>query len=249
VKSSANELQSFTSLTHNTMHTAQQMIGEVAAGTLIAAFVALSVHLLFEPVVTSAQAVSDQFIVTQSITSEIAFVTTANDVTMSAIAGLTGGAATNSTQVVIYTNDNAGYTMTITASGSPAMQGDTQGGSINNYSPASPFVPDFAKAPNSSGGAAEFGFTVSASTTSDLATKFLDNGSACSTGSSDTGGANSCWYFIPNSATSTIVRSSETAGSGSTSTIFFHTHVPGSPSPALPEDTYRATSTLTATMN
>lgn len=137
--------------------------------------------------------------------------------------------------------------MTIAASGSPAMQGTTQGGSIPNYTNAVNYVPDFAFSVGANTG--EFGYTVSASTTSDLAQKFLDNASACNVGSADTSGSASCWYAASTTATSTINRTSETEASGATTTLFFRTQITSSPSPAIPEDLYVATTTLTAVTN
>ena len=222
---------------------------ESLAAAVVFSVIALSAHVLLEPVFQKTYAATAQFKTTQSIGSELSFLTAPSNVTMSpSIAGLTGGAATGSTQVVIYTNASAGYTMTITASGTvAAMKADTTGGYINDYTPAAGF-PDFNFVNNSSGQASEFGFTVSASTTADLAQKFKDNGSACNTSTLDTGSA-SCWTYASSTATSTIVRTTPTLGSGSTSTIIFHTNVPASPSPALTEDTYVATTTLTAVTN
>jgi hypothetical protein len=197
-----------------------------------------------EPSIGSA--VEDQFTITQSILGELAFATPATDVTMNgSIAGITGGTSTGGTQVVVYTNDSSGYTMTIKASSSPAMQGISQGGTIADYTSASASIPDYSfSVPTGD----EFGYTISASTTADLAQKFKDNGSnTCNTGSADTTGFSTCWFGLSTTATSTIVRSTATAASGSTSTLYFQLRVNANSS--LPEDTYRATTTLTATTN
>lgn len=213
-------------------------------GTALIALASIfSAFLFFEP--TLGRAIEDQFTITQTITSEISFSTTASDVTMnSSIGGLTGGVSNGTTTVVVLTNDSAGYTMTIKASSSPAMQGNSQGGTISDYTSSSASIPDFSYSVPSS---AEFGYSVSASTTADLAQKFLDNGSTCNTGSSDTSGAASCWFGLSTTATSTILRTSETSASGSTSSIYFKLTV--NSGTALPEDTYVATTTLTATTN
>jgi hypothetical protein len=213
------------------------------------AFMGLSVaYLMVEPSISRSQA-TDQFTISQAVTSEISFVATAADVTMNtSIPGITGGTANGSTQVRVYTNDASGYTMTIAASSSPALQGNSQGGSIADYTPASANVPDYTHSVGANTG--EFAYTVSASTTSDLAQKFLDNGSdTCNTGSADTSGSATCWYGLSTTATSTINRLTETAASGATTTIFFRTQITSNPSPLIPEDTYVATTTLTATTN
>ena len=160
------------------------------------------------------------------------------------IAGHTGGNTYGTTTVRVLTNDSSGYTMSIQASSSPAMQGQYQGGSIANYTPAVAGRPDYAySVPTGE----EFAYTVTASTTSDLAQKFLDNGSTCNTGSSDTGGATSCWYGLSTTATTTIVRATATPISGATTTINFRVTVNSGSS--LPEDTYAATTTLTVVTN
>lgn len=228
-----------------------KVLFESIAATLVFAVVALLGHMVLEPLVSKAQSASSQFTTKQTIGAEISFLTAASNVVLSpAIGGITGGAATGSTQVVVYTNNSTGYTMTIQASGTvAAMKADNSSSTISNYSPAGN-VPDFNWVNNSTGQAAEFGFTVSASTTLDLAQKFLDNGSACNIAAgSDTSGANTCWTYASSTATSTIATTAATLTSGSTSTIFLHTNVPANPSPSLTNGTYTATTTLTATTN
>ncbi len=214
----------------------------VALGLLVS-----FMFMLLEPAISRAQALNT-FTVTQVVTAEISFSTPASNVTMvGQLAGLTGGTSNGQTQLVVTTNSATGYNMTITASSSPAMLGNTGGGNIPNYTPASASIPDFAFSVGSNTG--EFAYTISASTTSDLAQKFLDNGTVCNAGSSDTSTSASCWYNISTVATSTINRSTATAASGATSTLFFRVQITASPSPAIPAATYVATSTLTATVN
>lgn len=191
-------------------------------------------------------AIEDQFTITQSVTSEISFSTSASDVVMTpSLGGITGGTSNGTTTVIVLTNDNAGYTMTIKASSSPAMQANSQGTSIPDYTNTSTGVPDYTYSVPSG---YEFGYSVSASTTSDLAQKFLDNGSnTCNTGSTDTNGGATCWYGLSTTATSTIVRTSETPASGSTSSIYFKLTI--NSGSFVVEDTYVATTTLTATTN
>lgn len=191
-------------------------------------------------------AIEDQFTVTQTVTSEISFSTPTTDVVMTpSLGGITGGTSNGTTTVVVLTNNNTGYTMTIKASSSPAMQGDTQGSSIPDYTQASTYVPDYTYSVPSG---YEFGYSVSASTTSDLAQKFKDNGSnTCNTGSTDTSGAASCWYGLSTTATSTVLRTTATSASGSTSSIYFKLTI--NSGSFVVQDTYVATSTLTATTN
>jgi hypothetical protein len=200
--------------------------------------------ILSEP--TIGRAIEDQFTVTQTVTSEISFSTTAVDVSMTpSLGGVTGGTSNGTTTVVVKTNDNAGYTMTIKASSSPAMVGNVSGATIADYTPATAGIPDYAYSVPSG---QEFAYTVSASTTTDLAQKFLDNGTnTCNTGSADTGGSTSCWYGLSTVATSTIVRGTPTSASGSTSSVVFKLTI--SSGSLVTEDTYNATATLTATTN
>lgn len=212
----------------------------------IVLFALLAGYLLIEPAISHSA--TDQLTITQSVTAEISFITPTADVTMdTAIPGITGGTANGSAQIRVLTNNATGYTMTIAASGTPAMQGNAQGGSIPNYTPGTANVPDFAHSVGVNTG--EFAYTISASTTSDLAQKFLDNTTVCNAGAADTSGSASCWYNLSTSATSTINRTTATSASGATSTIYFRTQITASPSPAIPQDTYVATTTLTATTN
>jgi len=195
-------------------------------------------------------AIEDQFTVTQTVTAEISFATPASDITMDgSIAGITGGTANGQTQVAVSTNNSTGYTMSIISSSTPAMQGNTQGGYINDYtvSTTTGMEPDYTFSVGVN--TAEFGYTVSASTTSDLDQSFKDDGIGCNTGSSDTSGSSSCWMSPSSTAYTIINRSSSTAVSGATSTIYFRVQITANPSPSVPEDTYTATTTLTATTN
>lgn len=215
----------------------------LVAATLASLLVLVSFFML-EPKV--GLAIGDTFKVTQSITSEISFVATANDVTMSpSIAGLTGGTSSGSTTVRVRTNNDTGYNMTLAFSTSTAMTRNGGGGVINNYNPASAGTPDYTFASETF---AQFGYTVLASTTSDVDATFLDNGSnTCATGASN--GASTCWYNPSTTAETIINRTTATAPSGATTTIAFRVNVPSNPSPAVQEGTYVATATLTAVTN
>lgn len=225
-------------------------------GTLVSAMAFILVisflYMILQPtVVRSQSSAEDEFIITQEITDEISFSVTAPDVTLSgSIGGLTGGNSSGSTQTVVRTNDPDGYSMTIefpyaTTSG---MQANTASTFINNYTPASTGVPDYTYAANATGGAAEFAYSVSASTTSDVDSTFLDNGSdTCGTGVSNTAGA--CWLNASITPETIISRTSGSAPDGATTTISFYVNVPQDPNPNLDADLYTATATLTATNN
>ncbi len=214
--------------------------------TVMLICVAAFTFMLCEPAISSA--IEDQFKITQVVTAEISFLTPASDITMSpTIAGLTGGTSNGSTQVVVLTNNVSGYTMTLTASSSAGMIGNSQGGTIAAYVPAVSGVPDYSFNTTND---ARFGYTVEASTTADLDQSFKDNGSVCNTGALDTVTADStCWLNASTAAETIVNRTTATPGSGATTTIKFRVEIDGNPSPAIPQDTYVATTTLTATAN
>ncbi len=212
----------------------------LAVGALIGAMLMI-IYLAFEPVIS--RAVTDTFEVTQEITGEISFATPAADVTMSpSLPSLTGGTSTGATQVVVSSNSITGYTMDIYFSSSTAMNQRTGTSSIPNF--ASTTVPNFTFF--ASANSAAFGYSVEASSTTDIDPSFLDNGSACNTGSGDT--ADRCWLSPTSTAPGERIISRDTIPptSGATTTIKFQLIVSPNPSPSIPADFYTATATLTA---
>ena len=199
-----------------------------------------------EPALISA-ATSTQFTVTQTVTSEVAFSTPASNVTLSpSIGGLTGGTGNGGTQVVVSTNDHLGYSMTLTASSSLGMIGNTNpSNTIPAYVPAATNVPDFTF--TTPVNRARFGYSVEASTTGDLVQAFKDDGANCNAGAGDT--ANACWLNASTTAFTIVNRSTATSASGATTTIKFRVVVNPNPVPSIPDDAYVATTTLTASAN
>ena len=222
-------------------------IKDTLIASLIISFATFLMFVALEPNIIRAAA--DQFTISGSVTAEISFQTTASDINLAAIPGITGGSSTGGTQVVVLTNNAAGYSMTLKASSSPALQGETEGGSVPDYTPTAGTVPDYTWSVPAN--TAEFGYTVSASTTTDLDQSFLDNGAdTCNqVAGADTGGSASCWLNASTTDETIVNRGSETTASGATTTIFFRLQIQSDPVPALPEDTYTATTTLTATTN
>ena len=217
----------------------------LVASILILMLAAAS-FLMMEPKVGFGASANDEFTVTQTVTEEISFVATSSDVTMSpSLAGITGGTSNGSYAVRVRTNNAAGYNMTIDFSTSTAMQRDGGGGYISNYAPTSATTPDYTFASETF---AQFAYTVTASSSTDIDSTFLDNGSnTCGTGSTD--GSGTCW-FNPSTTPETIInRTTSTAASGATTTIQFRVNIPNNPSPAIQTGTYTATATLTATTN
>ena len=106
-------------------------------------------------------------------------------VTLNPINGVTGGTATGTVSATVLTDNPAGYSLSIAATSSPALT-DPAGAVFSDYASVSSTTPDFAFtiAPTSSA----FGFSVYGT---DAVSKYLNNGSTCNTGSTNT--AFTCW--------------------------------------------------------
>jgi len=206
------------------------------------------VFSFLEPQVLHSATVEDQITVNLNVLPEISFQTTAIDVILATMSAAGGVASDGAVQVVVSTNNTAGYSMSIKASSTPALQGVTQSGSIPDYAPSLPNVPDYSFTTPTN--VARFGYTVSASTTSDLDSSFLDNGAnTCNVGSNDTGGTQTCWLNLSTTNKTIINRPSATLSSGATTTIAFKLDMTPNPVPNISADIYTATTTLTAAMN
>ena len=218
-------------------------IKNTTIATCIAVLAAGASFVTYEPSLLGAA--TSQFTVSTTITPEISFSTAATNVSLGSVPGQTGGTLNGGTQVVVATNDSLGYTMTIVSSSSPALVGNTQGGTIPDYVPTVNATPDFSfvVAANKAG----FGYTVEASTSSDLAPAFLDNSTTCGVGSTDT--VDKCWYRASTTAKTIVNRTTVPPSSGATTTIKFRLTINSNPTPSITNDTYVATSTLTATAN
>jgi len=212
--------------------------------------ITLAIYLLgavvygaFEAQIIDAASVQDQVVINLTVTSEIT-ITSPSDVTMSpSIPGLTGGAATGTATWTVITNDSSGYSVTHIAS-STTLDGDTQGDAFAAYTEGTAGVPDFTW--SVAAGAKEFGYTVNSYTdSSSIAALFKDNGSACNTGSSVT--YNRCYIHASTTAETIYNRSTETTSSGTSFTIDYKAE--SGSSAFITEDTYTATTTVTATTN
>ncbi len=186
--------------------------------------------------------------VSQNVTTELAIVTPATNISLSpSIDVSVGGSASGQTQIVVATNDHIGYSMTIQASSSLGMIANSSSTKyIPSYISSTPGVPDynFTVPANT----AYFGYTVEASTTSDLASAFKDNAGVCGNAlGSDT--QDKCWIAASSTSYTVVNRTSETLLSGSTTTLKFLVVINANPVPGIINDTYVATTTLTATAN
>jgi len=163
------------------------------------------------------------------------------------LGGLTGGTALGSTTVAVDTNDIAGYNMTIFASSSVGMIGNAS--STNNipaYVTATSGLPDYTFNPPAH--SARFGYNVTAASSTDVTQMFLSNGSSpCGTGS--TMSSLHCWIAATTTAVTIINRNLPTAVTGASTTLSFEVQITSNPNPQIPNDTYVATTTLTAYSN
>lgn len=196
-------------------------------------------YIYFEPVI--AFAVTDVVVVTQGVTSEITISAPA-DVTMSpAIAGMTGGTGDGSATWTVVTNDTSGFNLKLKASASPALVFGAY--SFADYAEVTSGTPDYTWSVAAAD--SEFGYTVQAATTADLAAAFKDNGTACNTGTADA--VDKCWDGFSTSDATVINRSSITSSSGEAEVVKFRAQSGASHFQA--EGTYTATITATALTN
>jgi hypothetical protein len=169
----------------------------------------------------------------QMQTGEISL-TPGTDVTLSpALGGITGGTSNGSYVFTVLTNNEAGYTVALRASSSPALVSSDS--SIADYTPAGA-DPDFAFSIAATD--SEFGFSPEGT---DVATRYRDNGSTCNVSSGDT--SNACWDALTTTSKTIIERLSSNDPAGTVNTIKFRAQVGASR--FQPEGVYVATTTIT----
>jgi hypothetical protein len=169
----------------------------------------------------------------QMLESYISLSTIANTPLTPAL-GLAGGTSNGSSTFTVVTDNRAGYRVTIHASNTPALRSGAN--SIANYAP--------------SGANPDFTFTVPANTARfgfspegvNVATRFRDNGSVCSTGSGDT--VLACWDMVSTTPVEIVRGTAANHPTGATTTLRFRVGI-GS-SAAVTAGSYIATTTVTA---
>lgn len=159
----------------------------------------------------------------------------AGDVVMSPdLPGLTGGTANGSTTFTVITDSPSGYSLTIEAENSPAMQNGPY--SIADYNAGVDPDPSFLII----GGAASFGFTPEGV---DVVQKFLDdNGGTCNSGSYNN--TLTCWDGLATTAIPIAAGIGSNHPNGATTTVRFRVGI-GSGAGVI-AGVYTATSTVTA---
>lgn len=145
----------------------------------------------------------------QQMVSTSISITSAADINLGSISGMTASSATGSAAWNVKTDNPAGYSLSVQASTSPALKsaGDA---SFADYAPGG--TPSFAFTVSS--GTSAFGFTPEGS---DIATAYKDDGAACNTGSGDT--ADKCWDGFSTSPKIIATRTSASTPNGATTTL------------------------------
>lgn len=182
----------------------------------------------------------DEFTVTQAVTGEISLSDCGNVNMSPSIAGLTGGAGMGTTTCQVTTSDTAGYTMSLSASTTPALKASSY--YFSDYTVTAGNVPDYSWSIGAS--ASEFGYTVEGSQTI-VQSKFLDSGAACNTGTLQT--PYKCWL---NASTTNATIGYYNAGAvvtATTTTIGFRAEVTSGRNQE--EGSYTATIGITAVNN
>jgi hypothetical protein len=125
------------------------------------------------------------------------------------IGGISGGIATGTYAATVITDNNAGYSLYVSASTSPALKSISS--SFTDYT-AVAGTPDYAWAISAT--SSEFGFSPEGV---DITQMFMDNSSLCATGTSDT--VNKCWYSFATTTQTIASRYSSNHTGGSATTI------------------------------
>jgi len=156
--------------------------------------------------------------------------------TLASINGVTGGTSTASSTWTVTTDNPAGYSLSVQASQSPAMQGD-HGDSLADYVPVSGAVPDFnfSILPSQSA----FGFSPAGV---DTASRYLNDGAACSAGIFST--LNYCWDGFSTSPKVIAQGLMSNAPSGATTTAVYQAQIGTARNQT--SGSYSATITVTA---
>ncbi|QQR64959.1 hypothetical protein IPH92_00025 [Candidatus Kaiserbacteria bacterium] len=235
----------------NRTHLLYSAKGALLAATLVLMLGAFAFFTL-EP--TVGRSAVEVFEVTQTVSGAISFMASSSDVIMQGtLDGLTGGTSYGTTTARVRTNNSTGYQMSITFASTAPMIRNGGGGTISTYQ-YSTGTTNYPSGFNTSVGYSQIGFTANASNTADISTVFEGNGTTlCGSTNGSTFVNNNCWRGASSTnvaaSTQLINTAAPTPSSGSTSTVQFRITIPNNPSPVVPDGTYTATATLTATDN
>lgn len=173
----------------------------------------------------------------QQMTGASISISSASNVALPSLDGITAGTAVASTSWNVVTDDTAGYQLTIAAATAPALQ-----------DPARAYFSDYIPAAGTS--SADYSFTVPSSSSvfgfspygPDTTTRFKNNGSVCGSGSTSTN--LTCWAGFATTSQVIASGSSNNQPNGATTTVNFEAGI-GS-NKVQDSGTYSATITVTA---
>ena len=171
----------------------------------------------------------------QQVDTSISLTAAADVSLLPLIVSLSGGTASGTAVWIVTTNNPAGYSLTVKADTSPALQSGSN--SFANYTTAG-VNPDYPWSVGAS--ASEFGFSPEGS---DISSAYKDDGASCATGALDT--ASACWDSVTPSDKTVSQRASSNSPGGTQTTLRFRAEA-GS-SAAIPAGSYSAIITVTAT--
>lgn len=154
--------------------------------------------------------------------------------------GITGGTSNGSTTVIVTTDSPAGYSLTIEAENSPAMQRDGGGESIADYNDGSSITDNFVVG----AGEAKFGFTPDGDDVTDVFLYSTLAPNTCGTGFGDSSSPDFCWSGLTTTGTIIAEGSGSNHPAGATTSVYFRVGV-GSNAGVI-AGVYTATTTLTA---
>ncbi len=194
-----------------------------------------------------AASAQDQIQVLLTVGSDITISAPSDCALAPAMSGIADGTADCYAEWTITTGASSGFTAALTATTTSAvrdawiLKGNQYGDGFENYNWDSPGYSTTTEYTWSVSGGAEFGYKASSTAVADLATMFKDAGSACGTGSGMTD--NVCWIAASTTSRQLMNRTSS-AASGTKLYIHFRA---GKASHVILQDTYTATTTITAT--
>lgn len=202
--------------------------------SLIAELLSFLSYAAIEPALSIAASAEDQIQINQSVTSGIS-ITSPSDITLTALS-VSQNTAVASTTWTVTTNNATGYSLTVKASSSPAMQKSSgASGSFANYSGVlTPWTV--------ASGNFQFGFSAIGANTTGYGSDTENNCAAGTDVQSTTLG----WKPLLTSATEIASSTATTTTSGVTTTFCVGTQQNGV---FAPSGTYVATTTATATTN
>ena len=216
------------------MNDITRMIQAVTLATILT-FVSMGVFTVTEPEAVQAQSASDDVVVTLNVQSEITITDGANE-TMTPDMGLTNDTSTGESNWTVETSSNAGYTLAVKASTTPALQ-SSNGDSFTDYTEAAAGTPDSWSVDP---GSYEFGFSAFGD---DVADGAYGSGTSCD-GSGDPANTNLNYEGFTTSDNTIATNASPTPSGGTQTTICFGA---GQNGVNAPSGTYTATIIATAT--